>query len=465
MQPTEEQTRIIEMARSGGSMKINAFAGTGKTTTLALLADAHPADQILYLAFNRDIANDASGRMGWKVESRTIHSMAYAAMRPDRSRLQMKMSGRWVADKLAMKEMYVGGRRIAPSVLGALALQTATRYCNSADATLSDLHVPMLEDIYADIPDSVAEDHAQHDLMRAMVLEAAKKLWAAQQKTNGDTPITHDTYLKQWALTEPRITADLIMFDEAQDANPVMLDVLTRQEAPIVWAGDKHQQIYAWRGAVDAISQVKSDNEGHLTQSFRFGEKIADVANAVLKHLGEEKPLLGIGGGGVDESRAILTRTNAQAIASFMRLKGEANLSGARDLDNTLDQLQSLKKGKPQGAFALFSNYEELIEYSEGPSGQQVKTILQAVENYGLSEIRSKIKQASSGGRYKTTVSTCHKAKGREWGHVRITPDWERNEDGRAVLTDEEARLMYVAVTRAKNMLDTSEIRPWLDLL
>ncbi|MCP3712788.1 hypothetical protein M3I54_38800 [Paraburkholderia sp. CNPSo 3274] len=35
--------------------------------------------------------------------------------------------------------------------------------------------------------------------------------------------------LKRWALSEPRIAADFILFDEAQDSDGVMLSVLGRQ--------------------------------------------------------------------------------------------------------------------------------------------------------------------------------------------------------------------------------------------
>jgi superfamily I DNA/RNA helicase len=59
--PTAEQVRALELFLSGGSLKINAFAGTGKTTTLEYLA-AHSRAQGIYLAFNKSIADNAAGR-------------------------------------------------------------------------------------------------------------------------------------------------------------------------------------------------------------------------------------------------------------------------------------------------------------------------------------------------------------------------------------------------------------------
>ena len=40
-------------------LKINAFAGTGKTTTLNLIANSLKDKSFLYLAFNNDIVKEA----------------------------------------------------------------------------------------------------------------------------------------------------------------------------------------------------------------------------------------------------------------------------------------------------------------------------------------------------------------------------------------------------------------------
>ena len=70
----------------------------------------------------------------------------------------------------------------------------------------------------------------------------------------------HDGYLKLWALGRPKLAADFVLLDEAQDSNPVMLDVLSRQAAQVVYVGDRHQQIYQWRGAnPDNLLQLGSD--------------------------------------------------------------------------------------------------------------------------------------------------------------------------------------------------------------
>jgi L-asparaginase II len=47
----------------------------------------------------------------------------------------------------------------------------------------------------------------------------------------------------------------------------------------VIYVGDAHPAIYAWRGAVNAMQQLPL-HESRLTTSFRFGDAIADVANA-----------------------------------------------------------------------------------------------------------------------------------------------------------------------------------------
>ena len=50
---------------------------------------------------------------------------------------------------------------------------------------------------------------------------------------------------------------DVLLWDEAQDMNPAMLDVCLKQVKPKLVVGDSHQQIYSFRGAVDALRIVK----------------------------------------------------------------------------------------------------------------------------------------------------------------------------------------------------------------
>src|SRR5664279_3492828 len=79
MELTKEQYEIIN---STGNIKINAVAGSGKTTTIIEYAKARPKDsKILYLAFNKSVKLEAIRRFADKglsnVTVETAHSLAY----------------------------------------------------------------------------------------------------------------------------------------------------------------------------------------------------------------------------------------------------------------------------------------------------------------------------------------------------------------------------------------------------
>ena len=71
-----EQLCVLDSYRHGDDLNINAFAGTGKTTTLRILGEATNGPGI-YLAFNKSIANSAERRFPANVRCRTIHSFAF----------------------------------------------------------------------------------------------------------------------------------------------------------------------------------------------------------------------------------------------------------------------------------------------------------------------------------------------------------------------------------------------------
>ena len=74
---TYEQEEAIHNFSHHKTTSINAFAGTGKTTTLLEIARSHNHLDGLYLAFNKSIANEVAGIAGKtsNLSSRTTHSM------------------------------------------------------------------------------------------------------------------------------------------------------------------------------------------------------------------------------------------------------------------------------------------------------------------------------------------------------------------------------------------------------
>ena len=97
MKPTSEQQAAINIVPNGENLKLNAFAGAGKTSTLVMMAEVLSNKTGIYLAFNKGIAQEANGKMPRNVVARTFHSMAYRAM-PDWMQVRFKQKEIHISD-------------------------------------------------------------------------------------------------------------------------------------------------------------------------------------------------------------------------------------------------------------------------------------------------------------------------------------------------------------------------------
>ena len=387
--PTSEQQSIIDAAKLGKSMSIKALAGTGKTTTLAMICNELVDRDIIYLAFNKAIVNDAEKMMPVNVVVKTFHSLAYREVRPNNARLQQRMSGAFIASTLKIKPTKIQNREFTAATIGLLVLETVRRFCLSADPELSLKHCTRHAiSTLVELPPVITDDDVEP--LRKRVLKYAADIWQRQTDQESDFPITHDTYVKMWALNNPVIEHNVILFDEAQDASPVFIDIVSRQtHAQVIWVGDPYQQIYAWRGAVDAFDRIRVEHELYLTNSYRFGGNIAALGTMVLQLFDQDKKIVGLGGKSKNNSSVILCRTNAGAIEHYMQAIKEnksVQLIGASDMVNLLNDIKSVRQGKPRGSFSLFKNWQELVEFSKSnrDGSRDVAIVMRFVAQYGL---------------------------------------------------------------------------------
>lgn len=72
---TDEQRLVV--ASNSEALRVVAFAGTGKTSTLRAYAEARPDMRFLYLAFNRAIKQEAEKKFPSNVHCVTTHALAY----------------------------------------------------------------------------------------------------------------------------------------------------------------------------------------------------------------------------------------------------------------------------------------------------------------------------------------------------------------------------------------------------
>jgi UvrD-like helicase family protein len=462
-QPTEEQARALDRFRSGRPLKINAFAGAGKTTTLQLLAESRTT-RGTYLAFNRSIANEATHKFPRTVDCRTTHSLAWQAVQSAHRFSTGKMNGKLYANQLAetleLKDSTFGRELRLRAVHQAhLLSRTLRNFCQSADPAIGHEHVPQYGRLLGASRPVLEE-------VRGWAVATSNSLWQRMVNHRDAIPLGHDGYLKLWALGRPKFGSQYILLDEAQDTNAVVLGVLADQSAQIVYVGDKYQQIYEWRGAINAMEKIEGCEEVSLTQSFRFGSAIAEAATRVLETLGETETVRGnpdvssaIAPSG--STKVVLARTNATVILEVLTATEAGRrphvVGGTDELKRLLGDVYELKKGNPATCpeFFGFTSWTDVVAFAETEEGEDIRMFVQLVEKHGENKLWAAVKGAQDEEEQADLIlSTAHKAKGREWDSVRLAPDFLSSRlNGVDPNAEAEVRLFYVAMTRAKRLL------------
>ncbi|MFF4950563.1 UvrD-helicase domain-containing protein [Streptomyces chattanoogensis] len=464
MTPTSEQDAIIEACASGDNLVVEAGAGTGKTTTLKMAAGAMRG-RGLYIAFNKAIATEAKASFPASVDCRTAHSLAYGVVgRLYGRRMSLRVPAWRTAELLRIVEPLRVNKELllAPKSLARLASEAVDRFCHSAAEEVQLHHIPRLE----------GTTSGEMEALRQEILPHARKLWRETQAFDSPHRFTHDYYLKLWALQKPKLRADYVLLDEAQDSNPVVAQLIQGQSAQRIAVGDSSQSIYGWRGATDALATWPAKRRLQLTQSWRFGEAIAAEANAWLAQIEGSIRIRGnpnldsqVVTGELMVPHAVLCYTNAGAVNRAMLYLddglGPALVGGGQHIRDLAVAALDLRDQRPVSHPDLiaFQSWEQLEEFAntEGAGGD-LKAFVKLINDHGPEIVIKAVDCLVAEERADVVLSTAHKAKGREWDTVMVEPDFPCPKEGTNELLDpplrDKAMLGYVTVTRAKGVLD-----------
>lgn len=486
--PTSEQERALALFQEGGSLKLVAVAGSGKTSTLRAFARTEqvrrPGRHLLYLAFNRSVAHEAAAEFPDNTTAMTIHAMARrqilnTAYGPLLGKLNTELPP-WSATSAAIMPRKVvvdtaaGARVLSAYAVGRIALETVEMFCRTVDDKISAKHLPPVTGI-----DVGTAAHAQ---LAEVVVPCARRAWKHVLDPNSfAVRFTHSAYLKLFADMRPTVgnPGDALLFDEAQDANPLTAQIVADQtHLQRCYVGDSAQSIYSFTGAVDSLRKFDADHTATLTQSFRFGDAIAEAANVYLDLLGETVRVRGnpaiddVVDWTMTDVTATLSRTNAGALEAIVT--AQKNGRSAAFIGDTDDALKftrvarSLKAGKEPSdpKFAAFTTWSQLMEYVEQqPGGGELATYTKLVEERGVDDMESALKNLVHPKRADVIFATAHKSKGLEFDRVKIADDFTVDTDGvdgapppTAEEIAEARRLAYVALTRARTALNPGHL-------
>jgi DNA helicase II / ATP-dependent DNA helicase PcrA len=485
--PSPQQKAIFSWIQSDrGNAFVQAVAGAGKTTTLiegARLATG----SIAFLAFNKKIVDEISNKLvgvGSDAKAGTFHSFGFQAWRKVAPYVKVSkgQEKNWkIYETLQIPEGY-------QSFVGK-AIGFAKQRALGVFGSIKDRHewVSIVDrfDLNEELDDNHKLDEAIDFSIKA--LEESNKLCRTIIDFDDMiyAPVFFGASLWQY---------DWVFVDEAQDTNPArraLARKLVKTGGRIIFVGDRAQAIYGFTGAdSDAVDQIIKEfacKELPLTVTYRCPKAIVKEAQAYVSHIqahdsapeGEVVSLdkrEQLDCTKLEQTDAILCRKTAPLVELAFRLirKGIACHVEGRDIGAGLAALLfKWKKIKTTDKYlekleAWYTKQLELLkakgkDYQAEALTDRVDTVKALCEGCDtVAEVKAKIDKmfADSDDEGKRnnnlTLSTVHKAKGREWNTVYVygfkkwMPSKMAKQDWQL---EQERNLIYVAMTRAKKKL------------
>ena len=477
---TQQQKAIIN---AKGSIKINAVAGSGKTFTIIEYAKAKPrSSKILYLVFNKSVKDDAIGKFAknglYNVNVETAHSLAFRYIVRG-SNYKLNSIGYKTPEIVDILQLKGDGKKHSEYIIANHINKLVAFFCNSRKRKIQEL------DYLSTITDLKVKSFVSHNYH--YIEHQARVLMS--KMNSGEIDITHDFYLKKFQLACPALHYDYILFDEGQDASMAMLDVFLQQKATKVIVGDTHQQIYSWRYAVNSLEKTNFKTY-LLSNSFRFAQDIANLAQLVLKmkryiDVPTTISIAGAGGSNSTKTKAVLARTNLGLLLKAIEyvtekqqvkhIHFEGNINSytyAADGASLYDVL-NLDNGKSflvkDQLIKTMTSLDDLDDYIEKTGDRELSMMVEIVKEYGneIPRIIKKIKEKHVDNKDEAEMifSTVHRSKGMEYDVVELVGDFvsedylmkleksNQKDDFNKSQLNEEINLLYVAITRARNIL------------
>lgn len=510
---TDEQLAFIEeVATTNTSLRLDAVAGSGKTTTLLHAARGlPPTASVIALAFNKNIADELSKKFPSRIVCKTLNSvgnavwLAFAGKKALDSRKMGDLTSQWCKKNLTPEEADAAWNDIRELVS---AIKSQGFVPHQWEAKLHK-PAPILSEeaiesicIGLDIPCPKFYIKAVYDIMLTSISEAFTT------RIDFDDQIYMATYFaddKSWP------TYDVVMVDEAQDLSTVQHDMVERLGAGsrLIVVGDERQAIYGWRGAschsLRELEERFNLKRMPLTVSFRCPSAVIDQARKIVRHIqaykiggtvstvpAHEKVVVRDEDGVVlgeelvprwyvedlKRGSVVLCRNNAPLIKLGFALiragipsfftgkdisKGLIKIVKGLDEANILqslahwydDEQERLRKKEKFGSLdALEDKYEALCAIYSGAQATNKTTFIRGIEALFKKERTEDCIE----------LSTIHKAKGKEWETVYflnehlIPGKWiqrmvDNGVPGSEDILTQEDNLRYVAITRSLDTL------------
>lgn len=492
---TDEQKLIIDTVHNNEKViKINAYAGCGKSSTLVeVVKEIRKNDKdskILYVVFNRSMLEEAKEKFAeLNVECQTTHGFAL-------KRFSAIKDGKIEVIPALDFNMFMKMKNSKKYSRAWIRFKAINELLNSFCLTYDDLDT-FVSNIYK---------KNDYDIQEKVTLNERDFFVDLYNYMIEHNFYTHGMYLKEYACNcKDKITSyRYVLLDEAQDVNLHFYCILKRMRYDKLYCvGDAFQNIYKFCKTINIFDKLEG-NTYNLSKSFRINDEGCKLANRILSYhydnfeKGAIKNYFNRTEIQDTSKKTILFRLNSTLFEYAVNLISMADDIKVHFMDvgqnGNTDKFEECFNDMLYFYYRLLDSYksEVAIEFKRTFKFSTCKLVDNYIkickkENIGLYhylcknksilpldyikyfnffilneidiiDVVNKVKKSEDceNPNKEYFLSTAHRYKGLEAEHVKIAPDdW-------SLKSDAEANLCYVACTRAKAKL---EARPILDLL
>lgn len=490
--------------------RISGPPGTGKTTHLLGLVDqclksGIPPEEIAYVSFTKAAAREARERAiaTFKLSPdrfpffRTLHSTAFSLL----PRPIWVMSNHHLCSFGSLMGLSFTLSSNAASLRGYTKGDVLLSFVNMAAASCISI-----QELYS--------RREEWGIMSRIPGYEIEHFANSYQTFKQDRMIIDFNDMLAHCLENPcALPIKVMMIDEAQDLSILQWRVATRmaEKAERVWiAGDDDQAIHEWNGASVKTFIDLSARDTVLPVSYRLPKEIHDLADRVVSRISTRipkpytsKPETGFvirhrNTNTIDLTRHkgtwLLLARNLCFLAEYEQLCRRLNVIYQSDVLNVESEeyleaiglWEALRAGKritkanAQLVYAMMSTRDRISYGAKKQLGtlpdDALLTLDDLVSKHGLQTTKPwqyafdsipngiktyLLKAESQGELFKTPrvrITTIHGAKGAEADNVVLMLDMTtRTHDGYRKMPDQEHRVFYVGVTRAKETLHIIE--------
>jgi len=471
IKPTEEQHNIVgQIKNTGKNIFVRAYAGTGKTKTLEMAYEAANERPTLYLVFSKSDQLAAEERLPF-CEVRTVNGMGH------------RIFASSIGKKLVVDSFKCGNilSQYIRGMKGKDKDEANSSYWEILAAVAMAKHIGYIPNRGYEHAKRLATREQLFDRLDEVPSEIATKIiddvlfTSIQAAYEGAIDFDDQIYMPSlFGGSFPRFP--LVLVDEWQDLSPTNIALLERLcKDRVCGVGDRWQSIYYFRGAetaaVDKGIARFGMEEMPLSASFRCPRVIVEAARwrvpdfkwindgghyEKLSQLDPDK----IPEGRYDDNKqqvgtAIICRNNAplfRVAYSLLARKRSVQVAGSDigpKIVRLLKKIGSDTDTQAQLLLKIDAWRDEKLQKSRAPANiHDTAECLKTFASWGNS-LSQAIGYAESIFKFQGTITltTGHKAKGKEWDVVYHLDPFLLNKE------EQDLNLRYVITTRAKREL------------